>query len=517
MCHLESLACQISEYGVRHVFGIPGSGPSFTLIDSLSQKGVQFHIVHFEGCAAIMAGTFGRLSGISGVSIGIKGPGLANMIPGIAACSLESFPAVNITEAYPPDAPISLAHKRIDHQRLAASVVKTSTYWSQGGSSFKQLAKSAEAECPGPVLLNITNSAPRESGELFSKECVPSNESTVVSKLIADSCQPVIIAGSLAIRAKLSDALNSLSFPVFTTASAKGVVDETLAHAAGVFTGAGVEIAQENNLLGKADLVIGIGLRHNEVLSVEPFSCKTLLLDPLGDLLADAFGFSINTWFHSEDHWKEFWENLHGVEWGNEEISQSKKEIDNYLLKDGFLPANIMQVVYNHFCGKARVVVDTGLFCTVAEHIWHASSPSLYLGSGQGRYMGISLPQGIAASLYDSTLPTVIFCGDGSIGMFTSELKMAADLKLPLIIILLSDGKFGTLRGRSLKDGLSEKPLTIYSPSWIEVIEGLGINSAQVNSEYQLHQILAQWDRKPLYIETTFDPEKYRIMTQRLR
>ena len=78
MSELKSLAESISKRGQRHIFGIPGSGMSLTLLDELERCGVRFHLTHFEGTGALMAGALGRLSGRAGAAISIKGPGLAN-------------------------------------------------------------------------------------------------------------------------------------------------------------------------------------------------------------------------------------------------------------------------------------------------------------------------------------------------------------------------------------------------------------------------------------------------------
>ncbi len=517
MSHMESLADQIVQYGVKHIFGIPGSGPSYTLIDLLCQKGVLFHLVHFEGCAAIMAGTVGRLSGKSGVSIAIKGPGLANLLPGLAACSLDSFPAVNITEAYAPDVLPSQAHKRIDHTRLVTSVVKESAFWSEKESSFKSFAQTAEAECPGPVHLNITGGAQEKEGRIQFSRYMPHEIDGDVLKAIERAQAPLFIAGSLAIRAGFTKHLNALHIPVLTTASAKGVVDETLAHAAGVYTGAGLTLSPEENILSQADLLIAIGLRYNEVLTVRQFPCASILLDPLGDSFSKDFNFDTIAWQNSERFWEEFWVRFDGVAWGKERIAKSNEAMCSSLLPCGFMPAHVLNVVAGYFNGKNRVVVDTGLYCTVAEHFWNAISPSSYIGSGQGRYMGLSIPQGIAAALYDPSLPTVIFCGDGSIGMFVSELKIAISNALPLIVVLISDGKFGTLRDRAVNDGLTELPVTISSPSWVKVMDALGMCAVCADTESKLAAILEDWDGKPLYIETVFNSEDYRTMTKDIR
>ena len=86
-----------------------------------------------------------------------------------------------------------------------------------------------------------------------------------------------------------------------------------------------------------------------------------------------------------------------------------------------------------HFNGEARLVLDTGNFCTIGEHVWQVKRPSLYVASAQGRYMGVGIPLGIGAALYDPKVPTIVFTGDGGIGMFVSEMKLAVQNKLPLI------------------------------------------------------------------------------------
>ena len=80
--------------------------------------------------------------------------------------------------------------------------------------------------------------------------------------------------------------------PVFSTAAAKGAINESLPHAAGVYTGVGGPLSPEKNILPQADLVIAMGLRHNEVLAVKPFDCHTIDFDPLGADL--GFGFSFD-------------------------------------------------------------------------------------------------------------------------------------------------------------------------------------------------------------------------------
>jgi acetolactate synthase-1/2/3 large subunit len=519
MKHLEALAIQIAAQGVSHIFGIPGSGPSLFLLDALEKQGVQFHLTHFEGSAALMAGAIGKLSGRSGVAISIKGPGLTNMLPGLAACSLDAFPLVSISEAYLPDIPLENAHKRLDHGKLLAAIAKFQCGLSLKGPHFAQLAQRAESEAPGVVHLNIAATPHPEDtwDDITEIKKYDDAQWAKAESLLRQANQPVIIAGTLATRSGWGQKLNALSLPVFSTAAAKGAVDENLPHAAGVFTGVGGPLAPETHILPQADLVLSMGLRHNEVLAVKPFDCPSVQLDPLGE--DHSFGFKFDRTIDGSTLQVEaLLDRLAEKQWGIDIVEAARQRLDEKLGASSFSPASVYRCIAAHFKNEARLVLDTGNFCTIAEHAWEVSRPDLYLACGQGRYMGISIPMGIGASIYDSKKPTVVFTGDGGIGMFVSEIKLAVQHKLPLLVVLMSDSHLGTIRAGSLQKGFTQHPTVIFQPSWVKAIAGFGVPSARAEKIDQIEKVLAGWDQKgPLFLEIPFDADEYQRMTDGIR
>lgn len=521
MPDLDALADEIAARGIIHLFGIPGSGPSLTLIDALEKRGVSFHLNHFEGSAVLMAGAMGRLSGRSGVAVGIKGPGLANMLPGMAACRLEAFPVVSITESYPPGTPLFSAHKRLDHQALVSGCAKGRRFFSVNGPGFSDLAEWAEREVPGPVHMDISGSpipSDRPVPENIPPGPPPDSDVGKISGMVSKSSRPLLIAGTYAIRKGMSAELNGLSIPSFSVSAAKGVIDETLPHAAGVYTGVGLARTPESSIIPKADLVIGIGLRHNEVLNVKPFGCKSINFDPLGDTF--CHGFEFDHLFAADDkNMERLFSELGPKSWGLDELSDKIHAMMEHMLRPSFLPANVFFKIERHFDHHVRMVLDTGYFCTIGEHVLRIRRPEHYLSSGQGRYMGIGLPLSIGASLYDREVPTIVFSGDGGIGMFLPEAKLAVRHQLPLIIVLMSDGYLGSIRVRSISEGITEKAVTIHQPSWTRVFRALGLHSAVAQSGSDMEEILKSWEKEkgPLFIETRFDPEEYQYMVNGIR
>ncbi len=519
MKHLTNLARQIADGGIEHVFGIPGSGPSLHLLNELEKLHIRFHLTHFEGSAALMAGALGKLSHRSGVAVSIKGPGLTNMLPGLAACSLDAFPVVSISEAYLPQAPPAASHKRIDHDKLLSGIAKVQAYLADSGSEFASLCQAAESEVPGVAHLNIAATPAVSVGAPVIRQAKKPDGADLepAVALIQKASRPLVIAGTLAVRKNWCDYLNRLTIPVFSTAAAKGAVDENLPHSGGVFTAVGGPLSPERAILPHADLVVSLGLRHNEVLAVKPFNCPAVHIDPLGE--ENSFGFEFGSTLQgTSPQIDALFETLAQKSWGLDRIDKALKKLNAKLFNSGFLPAQVYAGIARYYNHEARLVLDTGNFCTVGEHAWQVPRPGLYLAAGQGRYMGVGIPLGIGAALYDPRIPTIVFTGDGGIGMYVAELKLAVRHRLPLLVVLLSDGFLGTIRGASLNKGYTQLPAAIEQPSWIKAIQGLNVPGQRIKNSAELEAALASWDRSgPCYIEIFFDADEYQHMTDGIR
>jgi acetolactate synthase-1/2/3 large subunit len=508
------LAEDITTHGVTRLFGVPGSGVTLSLIDALEKRDIAFHLTHFEGAGALMAATVGRLSGRAGVSLSIKGPGLANAAPGIAAAWFESFPLVHLAEAFPPGAPPAQAHKRMDQAALVAPIAKASRFAAKEGPSFTAMAHFACAEEPGPVLFELAPAAPAMAAAL--PEATPVlGDSARALELLRHCRQPVVIAGTLALRAGLGAALARLACPVFTTAAAKGIIDERAAHAAGVFTGVGEGYTPEYMMLHRADLVIGIGLTAREVLKAAPFKAPYLAIEatdtPGTDAFSPAARLGLSEASAALDH-------IAGQSWGAEELKGILERLHGRM-QEGFLPGAVFAAIDHHFQRRLRMIMDTGYFCTIGEHAWRAASADLCLLSGQGRYMGTGLPMALGAALHDSSVPTALVTGDGGIAMYLAEAKLAVRHRLPLLIVLMTDSAFGSIRTRAIKDGLTQKPLTMDGRSWVPVFDALGIPGTRAESMAQVQEAFSDWmpSSGPAFIEIPFEPDAYEAMIGGIR
>lgn len=488
-------------------FGIPGGGASLELADAIERSGGRFHTTKFEGAAALMAGAVGRIRGKAGLAVSIKGPGLANLAAGLATAWLEDLPVIAVTEAFGPGDDARM-HKRLNHHDLMRGIVKG---FSGNGDpdGVSRLLALADSERPGPVLVELAKNAPWFAG---AEDLSPRNSEAVL-RAIKNARKPVVIAGCFSARKGLSSILNELRVPVFSTAAAKGVVDETGPYAAGVYTGVGGPIAPEAEILRSADLIVGIGLRSRELLSPR-FNLPVVNVDGIDDLA----GWQPAAIAGGSDAARVLDTLRHQSNWGEDIVRAAKDGMLRELSQSPFLPFHAFRAVRQKL-PQACLVLDTGFFCTIGEHAWDVTSPELYLSSGQGRSMGATLPMAVASAVVRPDVPTALAIGDGGLGMFATELTLAADEKAPLLVLFMSDGTYASVRDRAVEAKLTQRPLVIRHPKWLDVARAFGFTATRADTEEALSDAVQAWDPGdgPAFIEVAFDPEPYRTMTRRLR
>ena len=131
------------------------------------------------------------------------------MLSGLSFCSLECLPIVGIVEAYGVDAPISAAHKRMSHKELSMGVVKDRFDLSETCTGVSHAFSLATVEIPGPVLLELAETA-NSSTMCGQSNSIVSTPTEDLSSYIDASRSPIIIAGSLCVRENLSKQLETL-------------------------------------------------------------------------------------------------------------------------------------------------------------------------------------------------------------------------------------------------------------------------------------------------------------------
>jgi acetolactate synthase-1/2/3 large subunit len=399
-------------------------------------------------------------------------------------------------------------------------------FYRGAGTDLEALAALARAESAGPVHLNLVE-GPVPSGvegpPSGVASCLPSPGDTLarVVERIGAAERPIVICGSAVTRSGRDGVdrppLAGFSVPVFSTAAAKGAIDENDPASAGVYTGAGARLAPERALLPEADLVIGIGLRNAEVLGARPFSSPYVSIDCLGPEHQMGFEPELHHCGDLRTAIQAVGEAIASTSWGIEAVAQAHAAVASHLASSELLPAACYGTLAR--VPAARLVTDSGNFTIIAEHVWRAAAPADFLGSSNGRFMGAALPQAIGVALQNPARPTICTTGDGGLPPFVAELKIAVERRLSMLLVLMSDGYYGSMRSRVNARGYTDAGVRVAQPSWRAVVAALGCDAVRATSRHEFDAAVAQWvpSAGPLFIEAAMPAEPYLDMVEPLR
>ena len=518
-----SIARSFAASGIRHAFGVTGSGASLRLIEALQASGVTYFPAIHEAAAGLMAGGACLAGETRAMAVTIKGPGFANLVPALLSNRYEGRPAISVSEAYGEDANAWQAHKRLDHPALCRQLTKACIRLDAEGASIGALSRIARAEIPGPCHIDLSASPAESIGTLDEPAPTQGRGSLGAVLSAIRGCQrPLVLLGSWAARLAPAVDWDRLSVPVVTTAAAKGAIDETGAYAAGVVTGESGALSPEANILPRADLVIAFGLRNREMVRAAPYHCPLIVIDAFPMESPGGFKPVHELATSSAEDLAEVVAALDGFHWGESEIVAWRKRIEERVLADDWQAGTAFRLVEGTLRNRGfdpRVVLDTGFFCTVGETMWRCRRPGDYAGSAVGRYMGVSIPSALGLAISDRARPVVCAAGDGGIGAFIGELRLAVSENLPLLVLCFSDGGYGSVAAFSPAERAIRRATEFPDPSWWKVAAGLGIRAANVDTAGDLAKQLEGWNppEGPLFLQLMFDPVAYREIARQLR
>ena len=267
------------QHGVNVVFGYIG-GMITHLVDSLGQnEKVQYIQTYHEQTAAIAAEGYAIESGKFGVAICTSGPGVTNMMTGIADAYFGSIPVLFIsgqvnTYEYKYDKPIrQQGFQEMEVVNVVKPITKYAVLLDKQEDIRYELEKAvyiATHGRKGPVAIDLPMNISRAEidpeklmgfvPEVETPFMIPTDE---VRKLIEDAKRPVILVGagcnSDNVDKKLDKYLSETNIPVVSSLMGRGIIDETNPHYVGMIGSYGNRCA--NMAVAKADLLIALGSR----------------------------------------------------------------------------------------------------------------------------------------------------------------------------------------------------------------------------------------------------------------
>jgi len=275
----ETLVDALKSEGVKFVFGLPGGQSIDILYDALyDETDLKTILVRHEQSAPFMAYAHSRLTGEPGVCHGTVGPGLHNMVAGIAEAWSASIPLIAICPQVRSEHEWKGALQEFPQVQMMAPFTKWATRISGPDRInwvIRRAFQIASGGRPGPVFIEI----PSEIGEdmVEAEEYVRSvrplrmrpsgSDLEQACRLILKAQRPVIVAGGGVYLSRAFGELRafceSLSMPVLTTASGKGAIPEDHPLSAGLIGIYRTKVSKR--IWEDADLIVGIGTRFEQL------------------------------------------------------------------------------------------------------------------------------------------------------------------------------------------------------------------------------------------------------------
>ena len=498
--------------GVTKIFGIPGEENADLMI-SLKKSKIEFVLCRHEQAAAFMADVYGRLTGKAGVCLATLGPGVTNLMTGLADANMDRAPVVAIIGQGSTERLHKESHQIMDSISMVAPISK----WAQTILSAKNVTevvrkafKVAETEKPGVTVIELPEDVAKEEvnenpikPSLIRRPAADYRAVNEAIELIISAKNPIILAGNGTIRKRASHRLRTLiknlGVGVINTFMGKGSVSSNDEHS--LFT-IGLGSGDYNNLaIDESDLVIAIGydlveyspsawnriekgqknvihidytpaeVDRNYLPNVEIISDLAGALYQLNKALIEKVGKKNLPLFDIKSREKARTTMLNHLNQDNDDQSFPMK------------PQRVLSDVRKVMDGNDIVLSDVGAHKMWVAREYNCTEPNTCLISNGFCTMGFALPGSMGAKMVFPERKILSINGDAGFFMNVQDLETAVREKLNVVAVVWLDGEYGLIKWKQqIQFDGDHSNLTFDNPDFGVLAKSLNMWGIQINS-----------------------------------
>ena len=498
--------------GVTKFFGIPGEENADLMI-SLKKSKIEFVLCRHEQAAAFMADVYGRLTGKAGVCLATLGPGVTNLMTGLADANMDRAPVVAIIGQGSTERLHKESHQIMDSISMVAPISK----WAQTILSAKNVTevvrkafKVAETEKPGVTVIELPEDVAKEEvnenpikPSLIRRPAADYRAVNEAIELIISAKNPIILAGNGTIRKRASHRLRTLirnlGVGVINTFMGKGSVSSNDEHS--LFT-IGLGSGDYNNLaIDESDLVIAIGydlveyspsawnriekgqknvihidytpaeVDRNYLPNVEIISDLAGALYQLNKALIEKVGEKNLPLFDIKSREKARTTMLNHLNQDNDDQSFPMK------------PQRVLSDVRKVMDGNDIVLSDVGAHKMWVAREYNCTEPNTCLISNGFCTMGFALPGSMGAKMVFPERKILSINGDAGFFMNVQDLETAVREKLNVVAVVWLDGEYGLIKWKQqIQFDGDHSNLTFDNPDFGVLAKSLNMWGIQINS-----------------------------------
>jgi len=460
------LSDQLIKLGVTRVFSVPGES-FLAALDGLYDSGIPNIVCRQEGGAAMMAEAHGKMTGRPGVCFVTRGPGAANASAGIHIAMQDSTPMVLFVGQIDNRHTDRETFQEVDYRdvfgglaKWVAQVDHTDRLPEYIGRAFR-VAMSGR---PGPVvlalpenMLSATADVPDLTLPKLPEPVLSPDTLQSIMHALGEAERPLIVAGgphwNAEAQADLQAFAETQNVPVALGFRRQDYMDNHHANYAGdLNVGINPRLAKR---MREADFLLLLGTRFGDIETqaytlVDPANPqKTIIhIHPDADEIGRVYTPDIGITATAPAALKQFAEAGPAGDWSNWTVA-ARADYDAWLAPQtspgALKQEDVIKYLSETLPSDAIITNGAGNYAAWLHRYFVYKQHGTQLAPTSGS-MGYGFPAAISASLQNPDKAVVCLAGDGCFQMTCNELSTAVQHGAKPIVIVMNNGRYGTIR-----------------------------------------------------------------------
>lgn len=498
------LAEELSRHGVDRIACVPGES-YLSLLDALVDfPAISLVTCRHEGGAAMMAEAWGKLTGRPGIVFATRGPGATNASSGIHVARQDSTPVILFVGQIERSSRGREAFQEIDLTAVFGTLAKWVTEVEDPARLTEIVARAfhvATSGRPGPVVIGLPEDMLDATVKpSFARTYVPATASMIhedanaVGDALRKCHRPFVIVGGGGWSREAALALQRFAenwdLPVAATFRCQDYMDNrSPSYAGNLGLGANPALIAA---IRDSDLIVALGTRLEDVstnaytlFDVPRPAQQIVHIHPDADELGRVYqpwktvvsgaGAAIARLAQLEPGAQPRWSSR------TQSLRQDYGVWTTPPAIDGTLqPGEIITMLRTRLPDDATISNGAGNFAIWPNRYfrYHRFGSMLAPTSGS---MGYAVPAAVAAKIAHPDRTVIAFTGDGDFLMTGQELATAARQNAPIIVILINNGMYGTIRmHQETRFPGRVSATTLSNPDFVKLAEAYGAWGARI-------------------------------------